>query len=125
VAEQFDGYFVEPGLHHNGKLVLGESIGDLAGARIAYRAFERSLRGRPRPPAIDGLTPEQQFFVAWGQFRGDAIRPETQRLMIQGDPHPIARFRVIGPLSNLAEFQRAFSCPEGAPMVRPQRCEIW
>jgi len=127
VVEQFEGYFIEPGIHHNGKLVLGESIGDLAGARIAYRAFLKSLEGKPPAPVIDGFTPEQQFFVAWGQFRGDAIRPETQRLMVQSDPHPIGKYRVIGPLSNLAEFARAFSCPADAPMVRPEgaRCEVW
>jgi putative endopeptidase len=127
VVDQFEGYFVEPGLHHNGKLVLGESIGDLAGARIAWLAWRRSQAGKPPAPAIDGFTPEQQFFIAWGQFRGDAVRPETQRLMVQGDPHPIGKYRVIGPLSNLTDFARVFGCRPDAPMVRPpaQRCEIW
>jgi endothelin-converting enzyme/putative endopeptidase len=127
VVNQFDNYFVEPGLHHNGKLVLGESIGDLAGAKIAYRAFQISQKGKPPLPAIDGFTPDQQFFLAWGQFRGDAVRPEFARTMVQGDPHPIGKFRVIGPVSNLPEFQKAFSCKPGAPMVRPadQRCEVW
>jgi putative endopeptidase len=126
VADQFEGYFIEPGLHHNGKLVLGESIGDLAGAKIAYMALQKAMKQRPIP-AIDGFTPEQQFFIAWGQFRGDAIRPETQRLMVQSDPHPTGQYRVIGPLSNMPEFQRAFGCKEGSPMVRPaaKRCEVW
>ena len=82
----------------------GESIGDLAGARIAYRAFQIAQKGKPPLPTIDGFTPDQQFFIAWGQFRGDAIRPEQARTMAQGDPHPIGKFRVIGPLSNLPEF---------------------
>ncbi len=127
VVKQFDGYFVEPGIHTNGKLVLGESIGDLAGARIAFRALEISRRGKPPLPTIDGFTPEQQFFIAWGQFRGDAVRPEFARTMVQGDPHPIGKFRVIGPLSNLPEFRKAFSCPANAPMVRPEseRCDVW
>ena len=127
VVDQFEGYEIEPGLHHNGKLVLGESTSDLAGARIAYRAFLKSQEGKPPAPTIDGVTPEQQFFIAWGQFRGDAIRPETQRLMVQGDPHPTGKYRVIGPLSNLPEFQKAFDCPADAPMVRPpeKRCEVW
>jgi putative endopeptidase len=127
VVDQFEGYSIEPGIHHNGKLVLGESIGDLAGARIAYRAYQISRQGKPPEPVLDSFTPEQQFFISWGQFRGDAIRPETQRLMIQGDPHPVAKYRVIGPLSNLAEFQAAFSCPADSPMVRPadRRCEVW
>lgn len=127
VVDQFDGYYIEPGIHHNGKLVLGESIGDLAGAKIAFLAFKKSLEGKPPAPVIDGFTPEQQFFIAWGQFRADAIRPETQRLMVQGDPHPIAKFRVIGPLSNLPQFQQAFACKAGSALVRPpaDRCEVW
>src|SRR6185295_10979944 len=90
VVDQFEGYFIEPGIHHNGKLVLGEAIGDLAGAKLAFLAYRKS-----REPTIDGFTPEQQFFLAWGQWRGDATRPETQRTMVQGDPHPIAKYRVI------------------------------
>ncbi len=127
VANQFENYFIEPGIHHNGKLVLGESIGDLAGAKIAYRAFQIAQRGKPALPTIDGFTPDQQFFIAWGQFRGDAVRPEFARLMVQSDPHPVAKFRVIGPVSNLPEFQKAFACTAGQPMVRSpeQRCEVW
>ena len=127
VVDQFENYFIEPGIHHQGKLVLGESIGDLAGAKIAFFAFQKSLAGKPPAPVIDGFTPEQQFFIAWGQFRGDEIRPEMQRLMVQSDPHPIAKYRVIGPVSNLKEFQKAFSCKADAAMVRPpeKRCEVW
>jgi endothelin-converting enzyme/putative endopeptidase len=126
VVDQFEQYFVEPNLHHNGRLVLGEAIGDLGGVNLAFRAFQKARQQAPAP-TLDGLTPEQQFFIAWGQFRGDAIRPETQRLMIQGDPHPTGKFRVIGPLSNVPAFQAAFSCKADAAMVRPaaQRCEIW
>ncbi len=127
VADQFDHYFIEKDIHHNGKLVLGESIGDLGGAKIAYLAYMKSLEGKPRPAELDGFTPEQQFFIAWGQFRGDAMRPEFQRLMVQSDPHPVSKFRVIGPLSNLPEFQKAWSCKADAAMVRPadKRCEVW
>ncbi len=127
IVKQFDAYEVEPGIHEQGKLEAGESIGDLAGARIAYRAFQIAQRGKPPLPTIDGFTPDQQFFIAWGQFRGDAVRPETARLMAQGDPHPIGKFRVIGPLSNLPEFAKAFGCKPGSPMVRPEaeRCDVW
>jgi endothelin-converting enzyme/putative endopeptidase len=127
VADQFDHYFIEKDIHHNGKLVLGESIGDLGGARIAFLAYQKSLEGKPRPADTDGFTPEQQFLIAWGQFRGDEIRPEAARLMVQSDPHPIAKYRVIGPLSNLPEFQKAWSCKADAAMVRPEgkRCEVW
>src|SRR5947199_5327872 len=95
--------------------------------KLAYRAFLKSMEGKPRPPAMDGYTPEQQFFIAWGQARGDAIRPEAQRQMMLADPHPIGKYRVIGPLSNSPDFQQAFSCKAGDPMVRSDdlRCEIW
>jgi putative endopeptidase len=127
VVNQYDNYFIEPGIHHNGKLVLGEAIGDLAGLKIAHRAYRLSQQGKAPAPVIDGFTPEQQFFIAWGQFRGDATRPETERLMVQGDPHPVAKFRVIGPLSNSPSFAAAFGCKADAPMVRPEtsRCTVW
>jgi len=126
VARQFDGYFIEPNIHHNGKLVLGESIGDLAGAKIAYLAFKKAEEKHPAP-TLDGFTPAQQFFIAWGQWRGDEIRPETQRKMVQGDPHPIAKYRVIGPLSNLPVFAETFGCKKDSAMVRApgERCEVW
>ena len=127
VVRQFEGYFIEPGIHHNGKLVLGESIGDLAGAKLAYLAYQKSRAGKGPEPTIDGFTPEQQFFLSWGQWRGDEIRPETQRTMVQGDPHPIAKYRVNGPLSNLPPFSEAFSCEAGDAMVRSgaDLCEVW
>jgi putative endopeptidase len=126
VANQFEGYFIEPGIHHNGKLVLGESIGDLAGAKIAWLAYQKAQQTKPAAD-IDGFTPAQQFFIAWGQFRGDEIRPETQRLMVQGDPHPIGKYRVMGPLSNLPDFAKAFGCKADSAMVRPPatRCDVW
>jgi len=127
VVDQFESYFIEPGIHHNGKLVLGESIGDLAGAKLAYLAYKKSRECKPAEPTIDGFTPEQQFFIAWGQWRGDETRPEAQRTQVQGDPHPIAKYRVNGPLSNLPAFQAAFSCKADEPMVRQgkDRCEVW
>jgi endothelin-converting enzyme/putative endopeptidase len=126
VVTQFDSYYIEPGIHHNGKLVLGESIGDLGGAKIAYLAFQKDQKAKPQP-TIDGFTPDQQFFIAWGQFRGDETRVETQRKMIQGDPHPVAKYRVIGPLSNFPPFAETFSCKAGSAMVRPPetRCVVW
>ena len=125
-VDQYDGYAIEPGVHLQGKQVLGEALGDLAGVRLAYRALERSMLRQP-VPVIDGLSPEQQFFIAWGQLRGAAESPELQREMAKGDAHPTARYRVIGPLSNSPEFQTAFGCKAGSAMVRPpeQRCMVW
>src|SRR5258707_7843411 len=126
VADQFESYFIEPGIHHNGKLVLGESIGDLAGAKIAWLAFQKARQVHPAP-TLDGFTPEQQFFIAWGQFRAHETGPESQRMMVQGDPHPVAKFRVIGPLSNLPEFAKTFGCGPDSAMVRApgKACEVW
>ena len=76
-------------------------------------AYQKSREGKGPEPTIDGFTPEQQFFIAWGQWRGDETRPETQRTMVQGDPHPIAKYRVNGPLSNLPAFREAFQCKAG------------
>lgn len=84
------------------------------------------MRAHP-VPTIDGFSPEQQFFISWGQFRGAAESLDLQRQMVKTDPHPTARYRVIGPLSNTPEFQQAFACPAGSAMVRPpaQRCTAW
>jgi len=124
-VDQYNGYAVEPGIHHEGKRVLGEALGDLAGVRLAFRALKRSMRSHPAP-FINGLSAEQQFFIAWGQFRGASESLELQRQMMTG-PHPTARYRVIGPLSNVPEFQQAFLCKSGSAMVRApeQRCAVW
>jgi putative endopeptidase len=124
VQQQFDGYEVEPGLHENGKLVLGESIADLGGLAISYAAYEKSIEAK-RPPSLDGFTPEQRFFLGWAQVWGANLRPEYARLMANSNPHPISRFRVNGPLSNMALFAKAFGCKKGDAMVRENACQIW
>jgi endothelin-converting enzyme/putative endopeptidase len=126
VIDQYEGYAIEPGVHHQGTLVLNEALGDQAGLHVAYRALEKSMATHP-VPTVDGFTPAQQFFLAWAQFRGEAVTIETQRQMVKSDPHPVPKFRVIGPLANLPEFAQAFSCKPGAPMLRPpdQRCVVW
>ena len=125
VEKQFDTYEVEPGLHQNGKLVLGESIGDLGGLAISYAAYEKSLEGKPRPKDLDGFTPEQRFFLGWAQVWGTNQRPEAARLQANTNPHPLARFRANGPLSDAAAFAQAFGCKKGDRMVREQACKIW
>ena len=124
VVNQFNGYEVEPGLHQNGKLVLGESIGDLGGLAIAYAAYERSVAGH-RPPDIDGFTPEQRFFLGWAQVWGTNQRAEAARLQTNTDPHPLPQFRGNGPLSNMEAFAKAFGCKKGDAMVRENACKIW
>jgi putative endopeptidase len=127
VIDQFNGYEVQPGLHENGKLVVGESIADLGGLVVAYAAFQKSMEGKPRPANIDGFTPEQRFFLAYARVWANSARPEFERLLVNLDPHPLGRFRAIGPLSNTPAFAAAFQCKAGDPMVRSEedRCQIW
>ncbi|HVH67573.1 MAG TPA: M13 family metallopeptidase [Gemmatimonadales bacterium] len=128
VAAQFDAYtVVDSATHVNGKLTLGENIADLGGLKIAYAAFQRSLAGKPRPPEIDGLTPEQRFFLAWAQIWRAKQTDQYLRNQVVTDPHAPARWRVMGPLSNLAEFAKAFGCKEGDGMVRADsvKATIW
>ena len=127
VANQFDGFVVADKLHENGKLVEGESIADLGGLVIAYAAYQKSLVGKPRPQDIDGFTSDQRFFIAYAQSWAENMRPEFERLMTNVDPHPLPKFRVIGPLSNFPAFAKAFGCEAGDAMVRPanERCGIW
>ena len=126
-TKQYDGYFVEPEVHLQGKLVTGEALGDLGGVNLSYRAYERSRIGKGPEPTVDGFTPEQQFFLAEGQWRGAIARPEALRTQIATDPHPPGKFRVLGPLSNMPEFEKAFRCKAGDGMVRPEaeRCVLW
>jgi putative endopeptidase len=128
VSDQFDSYTViDSATHVNGKLTLGENIADLGGLTIAYAAFQKSLAGKPRPASIDGFTPEQRFFLSWAQVWRESSRPEAARVQVNTNPHAPARWRVNGPLSNMPEFARAFSCSPGDPMVRPDslRAQIW
>ena len=127
IVKQFDVFEVEPGLNMIGKLVSGESIADLGGLTVAYQAFKKSFAGKPRPANIDGFTPEQRFFLGWAQVWASKYTTEAARLQAQADPHPLARFRVNGPVSNMPEFAAAFECKTSDAMVRAEkdRCQIW
>jgi len=127
IVDQFNSFEVEKGLNENGKLVQGESIADLGGLVIAYAAFQRSMQGKPRPANIDDFTPEQRFFLGYARGWASNIRPELARLVVNTDPHPLSKFRVNGPLSNMPQFAAAYACKDGDPMVRPpdRRCQIW
>jgi predicted metalloendopeptidase len=128
VEQQFSSFRVEEvGLNQNGKLVLGESIGDLGGLKIAWLAFQKSMQGKSRPANIDGFTPEQRFFLGWAQVWGRKQTPEAMRQQILTDSHPLGMFRVNGPVSNMPQFAEAFQCKTGDAMVRPpeKRCQVW
>ncbi|CAN5387361.1 M13 family metallopeptidase [soil metagenome] len=125
VVNQFNEYEVQPGLFINGKLTLGENIGDFAGLTVAYHAFKKSLEGKPRPANIDGFTPEQRFFLGWAQVWAGKYTAEAERTQVAGNSHSLPRWRVNGPLSNMPEFAAAFSCKPASPMVREKPCQIW
>jgi putative endopeptidase len=125
VVNQFNGFEVQPGLNINGKLTLGENIGDFAGLTIAYDAYQRSLKGKPKPKNIDGFTPEQRFFLGWAQVWAGKYTEAAERQQVAGNPHALPKWRVNAPLSNMPQFAKAFGCKTGQPMVRPNACAIW
>jgi putative endopeptidase len=125
VVDQFDGYSVAGGVKLNGKLTLGENIADLGGVKLAFAAYRAATRGQGAGARVAGFTPDQAFFLGFAQAWCEAVRPERERTLAAVDPHSPPSFRVDGPLSNLAEFQEAFSCPAGSKMVRAERCQLW
>ena len=122
---QTDEYRVAGELTINGRVGLGENIADLGGVVLAYEAFAGSLNGEL--PVIDGYTPQQRFFLGWARVWRRNWTPEALRLHLQTGPHPPGAFRVNGPLANMPEFQAAFGCKAGDPMVRAAgaRVELW
>ncbi len=126
VVKQFDGYRPLADLAINGKLTLGENIGDLGGIKIAYAALQKALQGKPRT-AIDGFSPEQRFFLSFATIWRNQSREEALRVQLNTNPHSPGKWRAIGPTSNLPEFYDAFGCAEGAPMRRAEaeRPSIW
>ena len=118
VARQFDAYIQVDTLHVNGRLTLGENIADYGGVLTGYDALEQALQRDGRPGLIDGLTPEQRFFIGYAQSWRVNNRPERLRTRVTVDPHAPERWRVNGPLSNIPAFAQAFGCKAGDPMVR-------
>lgn len=122
--EQYGSYEAAEGARLNGKLTLGENVADNGGLRIAYMALRDTLEGKEKP-VIDGYTPEQRLFLGWAQvWCGNATEQEW-RLRARTDPHAPGEFRVNGTVSNMPEFQSAFGCVAGQPMVREPACRIW
>ncbi len=126
LVEQYDEFVAVGDLHVNGKLTLGENIGDLAGLTMAYHALKMALE-KNHPGEVDGFSPEQRFFLSWAQAWRRNYRDEALKLQVNTDTHSPANFRTLGPLANMPEFAAAFSCEEGDAMVRAadKRAEIW
>jgi putative endopeptidase len=124
VADQYSGYTVAGDSHVNGRLTLGENTADNGGLRLALMAYLAGP-GAKINNKLDGFTPEQRVFLGWAQVWCDTARPEAERLKAATNPHASNKYRVNGPTSNMPEFQKAFSCKAGAPMVRPSACRVW
>ena len=121
---QYSGYTAIGDLKLNGKLTLGENVADNGGLRIAYMAFMDTLANKTAPK-LDGFTPEQRLFLGWGQIWCMNMKEEASRFRALTDPHSPGQYRVNGTVSNMPEFQKAFACTQGQPMVRENACRVW
>jgi endothelin-converting enzyme/putative endopeptidase len=124
VSDQYSQYTVVDDIKINGKLTLGEDVADLGGTLLAYLAWKDATKGQ-HLQEIDGLTPDQRFFVGMAQWACGDERPESKRLNALTNPHSPNQYRINGVVSNMPEFGRAFSCRVGQPMVRTQPCKVW
>jgi putative endopeptidase len=126
LAEQYSQFEPLPGLRLNGRLSLGENIGDLGGLSVALEAYRLSLGGQ-RAPVIDGLTGEQRFFHGWAQVWRTLFREQRLRNQIMTGPHSPSEFRVNGVVRNIDAWYEAFDVKPGDRLYLPpeQRVHIW
>jgi len=126
LGAQFDSYEGLPGLHVNGKLTMGENIGDLSGLSIALKAYHASLGGKPAP-MLDGLTGDQRFFLSFAQVWRAKYRDGQMRQQILSNPHSPPHFRVVGPTRNIDAWYEAFGVQPTDKMYLPpdQRVKLW
>jgi putative endopeptidase len=124
VSDQYSQYIVVDDIKLNGKLTLGEDLADLGGTYLAYLAWKSATKTQALQP-MEGLTPDQRFFVGMAQWACGAERPEIRRLNAITNPHSPLEYRVNGVVANLPEFQKAFSCKAGQPMVHANVCKVW
>lgn len=124
ISEQYSKYVILDDIKINGKLTLGEDVADLGGLLLAYMAWKSHTKDQKLDP-IDGLTPEQRFFIGYGQSWCGNVRDEEKRLRATVDPHSPDKYRANGVVPNIPEFQQAFHCKTGAPMAPEKRCRVW
>jgi len=126
VDDQYSSYVAVDDVHVNGRLTLGENVADLGGEILAFMAWQSKTKDMKLEP-VDGLTPEQRFFVGDAQWDCANERPDDLRVRAATDPHSPAKYRINGVLVNMPEFAKAFGCKAGQPMVRAadQVCKVW
>ena len=129
VADEYSGFTSSKmSLKLNGKLTLGENTADNGGARIAFAALQHMIADDKTGKAaekIDGYTPEQRFFLGFGRVWCEKIRPEDARRRVVVDSHSPGRYRINGVVQNMPEFQQAWGCKAGQPMVSTNACRVW
>ena len=114
ISDQYSQYVAVDDIKVNGQLTLGENVADLGGLMLAYVAWKTETRNQ-KLDSIDGFTPEQRFFIGYGQSWCDNTRDETKRMYATIDPHSPDKYRTNGVVSNVPEFQQAFQCKAGSP----------
>jgi putative endopeptidase len=126
VVDQYGKFIVVDDIHINSNLTEGEDIADLGGTILAYVAWKDATKGQPLT-SIDGLSPDQRFFVGLAQWACENNRPENQRVNAVTDPHSPGKYRINGVVVNMPEFAKAFSCKQGQAMFKPPAsvCSIW
>jgi putative endopeptidase len=124
ISDQYSQYVIVDDVKINGKLTLGEDVADLGGTMLAWRAWKDATKGKELKPQ-DSLTPEQRFFVGYGQSWCSVERPEDMRVRAATDPHSPSKYRANGVVTNMPEFRQAFSCKVGQPMAPEKICRVW
>ena len=124
VRDQYAGYVVVDDIHINSKLTSGEDVADLGGTLLAYIAWKKQTEGMTLS-SRDGFTPDQRYFIGMAQWACENQRPENLRLSAATNPHSPGYARVNGVVVNMPEFQKAFSCKVGQPMVKEKVCRVW
>jgi endothelin-converting enzyme/putative endopeptidase len=126
VADQYAQYTVIDEIKLNSKLTLGEDVADLGGTILALQAW-RNATARERLAPVEGLTPDQRFFVGFAQWACGDERPESKRVNAITNPHSPLEYRINGVVVNIPEFATAFSCKPGQPMVKEadKVCRVW
>jgi len=128
VANEYSNFVAVDDLKLNGRLTLGENTADNGGARIALAALEQKIaedKTGKEKQSIDGYTPEQRFFLGFGRVWCEKRRPEVARMRVLTDPHSPGKYRVDGVVQNMPEFEKAWSCKAGQPMVAENACHVW
>jgi len=124
IVDQYAQYVIVDDIKINSKLTEGEDIADLGGLTLAWMAWKMQTKDMHLENR-DGFTPDQRFFVGYAQWACENQRPENLRASAITDPHSPGKYRVNGLVLNMPEFEKAFSCKAGQPMMRENRCRVW